>query len=132
MSEYLLPACAGSVACVILLVMLLRREYRPHVIKAPRGKKGEIVGLKVLVWSKAYQCWKSPQWNTPWLDGWIRADQPPTPDNYSGIYIGKTLESVWEYLQTPGAKLFWVRAEFPVIEHEDGYRAAGAAIIQEA
>jgi hypothetical protein len=130
--SYLSAACFGSLACVALMVLFLRREHRPRVLKAPRADPGEVVGLKVLVWSESYQCWKSPQWNTPWLNGCLTAHEIPTENNGSGIYIGKSLQSVSDYLRTPGGKLFWIGGRGFHVPHEDGYRVEFAYIKQEA
>ena len=131
MSEYLLPACAGSVACVILLVMILRREYRPKTVKVSR-RKGDMTGLKILVWSEAHKCWRSPTYPGLWINGCIQSDQPPAEDNQHGIHVGKNIKAVAGYLGTPGAKLFLVGMREPIVEQEKGYRAAAAYIIEEA
>ena len=100
-------------------------------------ENGKMVGYKLLHWNEVNECWESAFYCGPigyWGGGWIRADVEPTPENTNGIYVCKDYNDPFLRWGGPwsGNKIFIVAMEEPIVEHERGYRAAGARIIREA
>jgi hypothetical protein len=90
---------------------------------------GDLVGYKVLVWSGLH--WRSPGFPGLWVDYRLTADSRPATRNESGIYVAKRPEYILDYLSVPGAKMFIVGIKPRIVEHERGYRAQKAYMIQE-
>jgi hypothetical protein len=96
-----------------------------------RRKNGDFAGYKALEWDDKRQAWCSPSERTPWKNGTLAADRIPAMDNTNGIYLCKHRADAEEYLG-PNGKIFWVGGVGPAVEHEYGFRVAGAYIIKEA
>lgn len=98
----------------------------------------DLVGYKVLVWGG--DCWRSPIAHFRglgnvnrgfWLDEKLVSDEVPTPYNANGIYVAKSLDQIIDYLYLDHTKAFLVGMKPRIVEHEAGYRAHKAYIIEE-
>ena len=110
-----------------------RRRELLHFYELDHNSRGEpdLYGYKVLF--DAGRWWASPSRFAIWNDHRLVSDYVPTEQNSSGIYVAKRIEDAMDYIHFhyPRSKMFIVGMKPTIIEHELGYRAHKAYLIQE-
>ena len=134
--------CIGIVALLVLWLILegimawLKRGMTQCETRPLQPENVKLVGYKVLHWNEAVECWESAFFRGAmgyWIGTHITADQEPQVSNTSGIYVCKYYSDPFLHVfgMWGGTKIFVVSMDEPIVEHERGYRAAGATILRE-
>jgi hypothetical protein len=137
-----LALCKGSFVLLIVWIVLelfwrwMRRGMAQCENRPLQPENGKMVGYKMLHWNEVVGCWESAFWRGPmgyWIGTHITADQEPQVSNTSGIYVCKYYSDPFLHFfgEWGGTKIFVVSMDEPIVEHERGYRAAGATILRE-